>query len=230
MAFQFNCGTLPFIPNGDLFGIASDVLYRVDASNGTLSRIGNSGGPKLNALVFGDNGVLYAAGGLTFSWADGMRNLYTLNTTTGLASQVGTSSTFNSSGDLAFLGGNLYITSVGAITNELFTVNPVTAATSFVGAINTPYVFGIGTYDNTLYGAADGREIMTINAATGAGTVLFNYPSTISGVSTVSTTGMAIRMAVPGPLPIIGAGTTLAFCRKLRRRISLVQDGPMATT
>ena len=93
-----------------------------------------------------------------------------------------------------------------------------------------PYAFGIGTYDNTLCGAGDGREVMTINAATGAGIVLFSYPSKISGVSTVSTTGMAIRMDVPGPLPIIGVGTALAFSRKLRRRMSLVQDGPMSST
>ena len=224
---------LAFSPTGDLYGISNDNLYRVNSSNGTLSLIGNSGGPKWNALVFSDSGVLYAAGGATLSWADGIRNLYTVNPATGLAIQVGTTSTFNSSGDLAFAGGNLYITSVGSTTNELFTVDPTTAAANFVGAINVPYVFGIGTYDNTLYGAADGREVLTIDTATGAGSVLFKYPAKIAGVDTGSTTGMAIRQAqpqaqdVPGPLPIIGAGTAFSFSRKLRRRINLVRGNPI---
>jgi hypothetical protein len=125
------------------------------------------------------------------------------------------------------VGGSLYITSVGVTTNELFTVNPTTATANLIGAVNVPYVFGIGAYDNTLYGAADGREVLTINTATGAGTVLFNYPNKIGGVDTGSTTGMAIRQAVPGPFPIIGAGTALAFSRKLRRRINLVQNYPI---
>ncbi len=219
---------IAFSPSGDLYGVSQDSLYLVNSGTGALSLIGSLGGPKANALIFNDAGVLYAAGGNTLFWNDGIRTLYTVNTTTGLATSVGTS-TFNSSGDLAFLNGGLYITSIGSTTNELFSVNPANAAASMVGAINIPWIFGIGAYNNTLYGASYDQDILTINTTTGLGTRLFKYPSKINNISTGSANGMAIRMqasvpplaGTPGPLPIAGTAAALALSRRLRSRIRL---------
>lgn len=218
---------IAFSPSGDLYGISLDSLYRVNANTGALSLIGSLGGPKVNALIFSDSGVLYAAGGNTMSWNDGVRTLYTINTTTGQATSVGTS-TFNSSGDLAFLNGDLYITSVGSTTNELFSVNPTNAAASMIGPVNVPFVFGLGAHNNTLYGVSYDKNILTINTTTGAGTTLFNYPGKVNNISTGGANGMAIRLqasvppaGTPGPLPIAGTAAALALSRRLRSRLRL---------
>jgi large repetitive protein len=84
----------------------------LDTLTGAATRIGSLGVTDANALVFGSNGALYSA--------DVAGNFLTLNTTTGQATTVGQIG-FGSAGDLAFVGGTLYLSDVG---NQLVTVDP----------------------------------------------------------------------------------------------------------
>ena len=94
--------------NGVLYGISlatDSELYSINTTTAAATAIGLTG-DSLNGLVFGSNGSLYASGG---------DSLYLVNASTGAASLVGSGSgegTYNSSGDLEFVGSTLYITNL----------------------------------------------------------------------------------------------------------------------
>lgn len=229
---------IAFSPSGALYGNGylngHYTLFTVDPTSAALSPIGAIAAAGVdvptNGLVFSDSGVLYASGGYVVSgdpsWIYGGK-LVTIDPATGAATIVGEGS-FNSAGDLAFVNGSLYVSSVGATASELFTVDPSNAASSRIGgpsATTLRYLYGIATDGQTLYGSTYEGGIATLNTSTGVGTTLFSYPGTISGVSTGGSFGMAIRLqtpppsSVPAPLPVVGAGMALGLSRKLRRRI-----------
>jgi len=158
-----------FDPSGNLWGITFGSLYQIDKATAATTLVG-SFAPSLNSLVFGADGTLYAAGS----------SLYTLNTSTGTATLVGSGGGYSSSGDLAFVGGNLYLSSVG---DNLFRLNTTTGAGTNVGAIGYSAVYGLATDNNIdLYGLT-GTSVLNINTTTGAGTFLVNYAGTALGAA-----------------------------------------------
>ena len=155
---------IAFDPTGHLFGITFTGLYSIDKATAAATFIGNLNLESLvNALVFGADGTLYAAGQST--------SLYRVNTSTGAASVLGNIG-FSSAGDLAFHDGQLYLSST---TNQLIRIDPSTFAGSAVGNLGFSSVFGLANGDdNVLYGAA-GTQIFSVNTVTGAGTLSTNY-------------------------------------------------------
>ncbi len=107
---------IAFSPSGDLYGISFSSLYKVNSSNGATTLVGGLGAVSgtANALVFGSDGTLYMAGS----------TLYAVNTLTGAASAIGALG-FQSGGDLAFIGGDLFMASSG---NQLVEVDITTGA------------------------------------------------------------------------------------------------------
>lgn len=100
-----NTGTvltdIAFSPTGDLFGISFNGLYKVNPTTGATILVGSLGwAGTANALVFGSDGTLYMAS----------NTLYTVSTTSATTTAIG-SIGFQSGGDLAFVGGNLYMAS-----------------------------------------------------------------------------------------------------------------------
>jgi len=183
---------IAFDPSGNLWGISFNGLYRIDRHNAATALIGNFG-PSLNSLVFGADGTLYAAS----------TELYTLNTSTGAATLVGTGGGYNS-GDLAFAGGNLYLTSLG---DNLFTLDTATGAGTSVGPIGFSSVFGLATDNNVdLYGVT-GTDVIGIDPATGDGTLLTDYAGTdlgaANGSAFLSEAG-ASAVAEPHVLALLG--------------------------
>src|SRR4030088_258139 len=85
---------IAFDPSGNLFGISFTNLYRINTTTGAATLIGPTGIPGGNALVFGTNGTLFAAGNTT-------TNLFSVNPSTGAGTVLGNDGFF-SSGDLAF--------------------------------------------------------------------------------------------------------------------------------
>ena len=160
---------IAFDPNGNLYGVSFTDLYKINTTTGLatdLGTIGNAAGAGFNALVFGTNGVLYAAG-------NSSTNLYSINTSTAAATNLGNVGSF-SGGDLAFVGGNLYLSSS---TDHLIKIsNPSGPATGTdLGAIGFPSVFGLASPDNaTLFGVA-GTQIININVSNGSGTLVSDY-------------------------------------------------------
>jgi hypothetical protein len=181
---------IAFDPTGQLYGISSSALYQINTSTAAATMVGSFGAAAamssttINSLVFSSSGTLYAAGSA----------LFTLNTSSGAASFVGFGPSFmggiHSSGDLAFVGGKLYLSDDYYGYDRLVVVdpnNPSSSSTTY--PVNYPYsgsyitdgstyyqsVFGLATPDNTKLYGVDGTTILDINKSTGFATVLTNY-------------------------------------------------------
>jgi len=160
---------IAFSPSGDLYGISFSSLYKVNSSNGATTLVGGLGAVSgtANALVFGSDGTLYMAGS----------TLYAVNTLTGAASAIGALG-FQSGGDLAFIGGDLFMASSG---NQLVEVDITTGAGTLVGNLGVGSMFGLATPDNVnLYGVA-GQSVYLVNTTTGAATFQSTFSPTLAG-------------------------------------------------
>jgi hypothetical protein len=155
---------IAFDPMGHLYGIGYSALYSVNPSTGASTLIGNMGGT-FNSLVFDASGKLYAAG----------TSLYSIDVTTGQASLIGKGGySYASSGDLAFVGGKLYLSSSGT-KDSLVQLNTANGFATRIGGIGYASVYGLASDNNIdLYGMA-GTRVLEIDVATGAGETLLNY-------------------------------------------------------
>ena len=91
---------IAFDPDGNLYGITFFDFYSINKTTAELTRIGEVGGDAVNSLVFGPNGTLYTAS----------QSLITINTNTGHGTPVGNGGyPYDSSDDLAFVGGDLLL-------------------------------------------------------------------------------------------------------------------------
>lgn len=154
---------IAFDPNGNLYGIDFNTLFSIDKNTAAATQIGSIG-TGLNSLVFSSNGTLYAANS----------SLYTINTATGAASLVGGSNNYSSSGDLAFVGASLFLSSGYSTSDSLMQLDTATGAGTFIGTLGYSGVYGLATSNTNLFGVT-GTSIIGVNTLTGAGTLLSNY-------------------------------------------------------
>ena len=156
---------IAFAPDGRLFGLDFDTLYEIDPRTAETTPIGNHGIASGNALVFAADGTLYGMGGLS-------SQLFELDPATGAATALGDVGEF-SAGDLAFYGGELYLSTSAHRLLHIELGPPATGAD--VGAFGFSNVYGLATSDaGVLYGIA-GTEIFTVDPTTGAGTLSTDY-------------------------------------------------------
>lgn len=200
---------IAFSPTGDLYGISFSDLYKVNAATGATTLVGSLGAVSgtANALVFGADGTLYMAGS----------SLYTVNTLTGAASTIG-SIGFQSGGDLAFVGGNLYMASSG---NQLIQVNSATGLGTLIGNLGVGSMFGLATPDNiTLYGVA-GQSVYQVDTATGGATFQSTFAPTLSGgafgLAFLSEAGGGNNVPEPGVLALLGLAMLAAVAGRRGR-------------
>eukprot|EP00913_Durusdinium_trenchii_P010900 g10229.t1 len=156
---------IAFDADGNLYGISFTDFYRVNPATAAVTLIGAHGIPGGNALEFGPNGVLYAAGETTSS-------LFSINPQTGRSSYrrfIG----YESGGDLAYRNGDLFLTSN---TDELIRIPLASGGGgTIVGSLNQVDVYGLDVAtDGAMYAVA-GTVLSRIDPATGAGTVIANY-------------------------------------------------------
>ena len=162
-----NMGTtmtdIAFSPGGQLFGVSFSTLYRIDKTNANATLVGALG-TSVNSLVFDATGTLFAANNA----------LYTIDTTSGVATAVGNGGdAYSSSGDLAFIAGNLYLSSTPG--DSLLQLDKATGVGTLIGPIGFGNVFGLATDNNVdLYGTAD-TQVLSIDVTTGAGVALVDY-------------------------------------------------------
>jgi hypothetical protein len=170
--------------NGALYGVSAapsggfSTLYSVDPASGAGRTVGTGNGVVLNALAFNVAGTLYAAGG---------DHLYTLNTSTGVATLVGSgigSGTYSSSGGLAFdSGGNLYLTSAGT---QLYLLNSTTGQGTLIGNIGYSGVGGLAYLNGVMYGVTGSGQVISISLSSGAGTLVTKYNLQFYGATTIT--------------------------------------------
>ena len=175
---------------GNLWGIdGGNQLFSINSSTAAATLVGATGTGFINSLVFGPGGTLYAAG----------TNLYSLNTSTGVGTQIGAAGNgYSSSGDLAFVGGNLYLASDTTANDSLWDIDEITGQGVNIGAIGANAVFGLATPDNiTLYGLS-GTTVLTINTGTGAGTAVV---ASYSGGGMTGAFGTAFFTEAGAPIP-----------------------------
>ena len=152
-------------PNGDLFGVSFNSLYKVDPATGTSSRVGSLGiSTKMESLAFTSSGNLYAAGNSEF---------YSINTATGAASLVANIPGFKSSGDLLYdnASGRFLATSDAPYPTKdsLYSIGPNGDAT-VIGNVGFDSVWGLAIANGTLYGYTSNRLQIIIDPVTGVGT------------------------------------------------------------
>ncbi len=149
---------IAFDPNGNLFGISFSNLFSIDVETGSTTLIGAHGVAGGNGLVFGSDGTLYAAGYST-------SNLYSLDVDTGTGTSLGDMG-FSSSGDLAFLDGDMYLS--GSRGNLVSIDLSDLAASSVVGTFGVSSVYGIATDDASSMYAVAGTSVYSVDTVTGA--------------------------------------------------------------
>jgi len=186
---------IAFSPSGDLYGISFSDLYKVNSSTGATTLVGSLGSfsGTANALVFGANGTLYMAGS----------SLYTVNTLTGAASAIGPIG-YQSGGDLAFIGGDLYMASS---SNQLIDVDTTTGVGALIGSLGVASMFGLATPDNVnLYGVA-GQNVYLVDTTSGAATFQSTFAPTLSGgafgLAFLSEAGGGNNVPEPGTLALV---------------------------
>jgi PEP-CTERM motif-containing protein len=126
------------------FGSTSTGLYMVDTEGGLWNINAKSGKANFigsTALNMGTSPYVgLSAGGTALYIALGS-NVYTINTTTGLASFVGTSGTTDF-GALVTVGGTVYASTLVA-PNSIYTFNPANGTSTFSTLVAGDYSFGL---------------------------------------------------------------------------------------
>lgn len=188
---------IAFDPTGQLYGIDGSALYSIDSNTAAATLIGGSGGGNINSLVFGSDGTLYGASNA----------LYKFNVANGSRAAVGPtfSGGVNSSGDLAFIAGNLYLSALSS-PDRLVRLNTTTGANTDVGSIGFGSVFGLASPNGAdLYGFSGGA-VLSIDVGSGAGTLI----STANGAPLSAVFGSAF-FAEAAPTPAVPEPSTYAL-------------------
>jgi len=150
---------IAFDENGRLYGVSSGQnLYEIDPSTARAAFIGPTGSSlSPNALVFDENGILWAAGGT---------NLATIDTDTGQAAVFAPLWPYGSAGDLAFdAEGRLYLTTAQGVLLEIDPVDGSIAERGFIPDVDV-YGFARGP-EGVMYGLTAQNSILDIDVETG---------------------------------------------------------------
>lgn len=162
-----------------LYGVTFSQLVRLNPDTGAAVVIGPAFNYSTNGLAVSEEGTIYA--GTTGG------QLITINPGTGAATLVGSfGGGMTSSGDLVFDDhGVLY----GALNHGsgvvLAKINRSTGAATIIGPTGFSTVYGLAIHCCRFFGGTSSGELLSLNAATGQGTVI--------GKNTIFMGGMSAR-------------------------------------
>jgi hypothetical protein len=162
-------------PSGALYGVSFTTLYAINKTTGAATAVAPVSGTGNNGLTFLPGGNLIAS--------DSSGDVKSINPTTGAVSGIGNyGNNLKSSGDLvAVKNGTMYgvsSTTAGggdaSGNNVLLRVNVATGVATAVGPIGYGNVWGLAYSNTRVIGFTTAGEILQIDPATGAGTLLAN--------------------------------------------------------
>lgn len=160
-------------PDGTLFGITYDGLYRLDTWAGQWVKQGDFG------IDVGDpNGLAIDSTGTAFITSED--KIYSADLHTGQARLVGTTGNFYSSGDCVVnKRDTLFMTSKNQDQNEdtLVQVSRQDGHGTAVGGVGFKSVYALTAAWGTLYGLTSDGELIKINQQTGEGTLVHQFPN-----------------------------------------------------
>ncbi len=147
-------------------------LYRIDTATASVTLIGATGQARMIGLVVDTDGTVYAIS------EEAQSKLWTLNSSTGAATLVGSLGFNLQEGDMTIdpLTGQMFV--ADGTGDKLYTVNKSTGAASLVGAFGSDGrdVSGLQFIGSTLYGLAlndAGADVLgTVDPASGAFTTI----------------------------------------------------------
>jgi hypothetical protein len=150
-----------------LWGLTFDRFLRIDPRTGGGTVIAPTGQADLNGLAVSMDGVIYTAG---FANSQLLR----IDPVTGAAAAVGNfGGGLTLNGDLAFDSNNvLYAALTQGANVVLGRINLATGAAAVIGNIGFATCYGLAFHACRLYGVTDAGEVITINCATGAGSLI----------------------------------------------------------
>lgn len=166
---------IAFDAHKNLWGVDPIEFYTI-GSDAVRTPIGPHGIPGANAIAFGPDGTLYAAGSASTS-------LYTIDMDTGAATAVADTG-YISDGGMAFMDGKILLASHGMLVG----IDPADNwSTTVIGPIGFSSIWGLTvSADGVLYGF-NNLSVITIDPSTGAGTQVWDVSgqglSTLCGAS-----------------------------------------------
>lgn len=171
--FPVNLTDVALAPDGTLYGASSEIgaLVRVDYHAVTYERVMRVGGA-FNALDVAPDGRLFGA-------ADD--HVYLFDLARGEALEIATlPSGYISSGDIAFVDGELYVAgterTLSGPSDVLFHVDIHGGVGEAVGTIGYPCVWGLAPFGARLYGVTCEGLLLELDLSTGAATFLASNP------------------------------------------------------
>jgi len=139
---------------GKMYAVSNTGLYRVDPTNARLEYVCDTG-EYLGGLTFLADGRLLGAG----------ESILWIEPNTCSRAIFVESGQYATSGDIVGLpDGNLYWTVQGG--DDLVRVNPVTAETEWIGEIGAQNLWGVGYFNDILYGFSSAGSIVHIDPQT----------------------------------------------------------------
>jgi hypothetical protein len=142
-------------------GVVTPEVYSVDATSGVCAAISTNLGVAqygLGVALVGGREVLFGAG------ADG--NMYRIDVASGVATVLGPFG-LQPSGDLAWAGDELLLTTKTNGTDGLASVNVDTAQATTIGDTQHAQVLALAYFDGMLYGLTGGGEVLVLDPTTG---------------------------------------------------------------
>lgn len=166
-------------PDGTLYGLSPEYLYRFDPVSRTWAQLPQG----LGADVGNANGMAIDSDGNVFITSG--NKLYGADLSTGVAQFRGNmGGLYNSSGDCVVTKQDvLYMTSSHTLTDSLVLIDGVNAATTMVGNTGFSGIWALTAAWGRLWGMTSDGELVELNRNTGRATLVHTFAASFYGAA-----------------------------------------------
>jgi hypothetical protein len=176
---------------GSMVGMTYTDVYAVDKATAVCTHLSSFSGVNFNGMSWVE-GVGADPQGKTLIGVNQAGDYVTIDPQTGAQNTVGEyGGSFGSSGDLVYVrGAGVFATAVDAThaTDVLVSINAGTGVATLIGETGFADIWGLAYWGGTIFGFTDGGQFITIDPATGLGTLVesTSYQFWGAGVTTIA--------------------------------------------